>query len=58
MFGLHKRGVSSSFGGGPFRIGLGADGGLRRTVRIPGTGIYDTKTVGGRGHRTEVARFE
>jgi len=42
----------------PFRIGLGADAKLRRTVRIPGTGTYDTKTVGGRGRRPKVARLQ
>ena len=42
----------------PFRIGLGVDAKLRRTLRIPGTGTYDTKMVGGRGRRPKVARLQ
>lgn len=44
-FTFSQRGISTSFGAGPFRISKGADGKVRRTVRIPGTGIYDTKVV-------------
>ena len=42
---LTQRGVSTSVGAGPFRISKGADGKVRRTIRVPGTGIYDTKVV-------------
>lgn len=42
---LTQRGVSTSVGAGPFRIGKGADGKVRRTIRVPGAGIYDTKVV-------------
>jgi Protein of unknown function (DUF4236) len=42
-----KRGVSTSIGWGPFRVSLGADKKVRRTIRVPGTGIYETKTLGG-----------
>lgn len=45
-FTLSKRGIGASVGGGPFRIGVGPTGQVRRTVRIPGTGVYDTKVVG------------
>lgn len=44
-FTVSQRGISTSFGAGPFRISKGADGKVRRTIRIPGTGIYDTKVV-------------
>jgi hypothetical protein len=44
---VSQRGISTSVGAGPVRISRGADGRVRRTVRIPGTGIYDTKVVGG-----------
>jgi hypothetical protein len=40
-----KRGVSTSIGWGPFRISLGSDRKVRRTVRVPGTGIYETKII-------------
>jgi hypothetical protein len=46
--GVSKRGVSGSVGAGPVRVSRGADGKVRRTVGVPGTGIYDTKVVGGR----------
>jgi hypothetical protein len=42
---LTQRGLSTSVGKGPLRISKGADGKVRRTVRIPGTGIYDTRVV-------------
>jgi hypothetical protein len=37
--------VSTSIGWGPFRISLGSDRKVRRTIRVPGTGVYDTTTV-------------
>jgi hypothetical protein len=37
--------VSTSIGSGPFRLSLGADGKLRRTTRIPGTGVYDVEEI-------------
>lgn len=46
-FTLSKRGISTSAGAGPLRVSRGADGKYRRTVRIPGTGLSDTKVVGG-----------
>lgn len=46
-FTLSKRGVSASAGAGPLRFSRGADGKYRRTVRLPGTGLYDTRVVGG-----------
>ncbi len=46
-FTLSLRGLSTSFGGGPFRLSFGADGRARRTFRVPGIGLYDTKTIGG-----------
>lgn len=42
-----KRGVSTSFGFGPFRVSLGSDGKVRKTTRIPKTGIYNTEVIGG-----------
>ena len=54
-FTLSQRGLSSSIGGGPFRVGFGPDRRIRRTVRIPGTGIYDTKVVGGSRSRRRSA---
>jgi Protein of unknown function (DUF4236) len=44
---VSQRGISTSVGAGPVRVSRGADGRVRRTVRVPGTGIYDTKVVGG-----------
>ncbi|MDR7170514.1 hypothetical protein J2W56_004265 [Nocardia kruczakiae] len=41
-----KKGLGVSAGAGPVRVGIGADGKVRRTVRLPGTGINDTKVVG------------
>jgi hypothetical protein len=49
--GVSQRGISTSVGAGPFRISKGADGKVRRTIRIPGTGIYDTRVVGGQSAR-------
>jgi hypothetical protein len=45
-FSLSKKGVAVSVGAGPLRVGVGADGKVRRTVRAPGTGLYDTKVIG------------
>jgi hypothetical protein len=47
-FSLSKKGVGVSAGAGPVRVSKGADGKVRRTVRAPGAGIYDTKVIGGR----------
>jgi hypothetical protein len=47
-FGVSKRGVSGSVGVPGFRVSKGADGKVRRTVGIPGTGVYDTKVIGGK----------
>lgn len=46
-FTVSKRGVGGSVGAGPVRLGLGSDGRVRRSWRIPGTGVYGTKTYGG-----------
>ncbi|MGW4769843.1 DUF4236 domain-containing protein [Nocardia sp. NPDC004278] len=43
-----KSGFGFSAGAGPVRLTRRADGRVQRTVRIPGTGIYDTKTIGAR----------
>lgn len=53
---MTQNGVSTSVGAGGFRIGKGADGKVRRTVRIPGTGIYDTKVVSQPAGRPAAAR--
>jgi hypothetical protein len=45
-FTVSQKGISTSAGAGPLRISKGADGKVRRTVRIPGTGIYDVKVIG------------
>lgn len=42
---LGRRGAGASIGVGPLRISLGSDGKVRRTVRVPGTGISNTETV-------------
>lgn len=55
-FTLSQRGIGTSVGGGPFRLSLGADGRARRTVRVPGVGLYDTKTIGGGRRRGRGAR--
>ena len=47
-FTLTPRDVSTSAGVGPIRVSRGADGKVRRTISAPGTGIYDTKVVGGK----------
>lgn len=45
---VSKKGVGYSVGNSLFRVGRGTDGKARRTLRVPGTGIYDIKTVGGK----------
>ncbi len=45
-FTASKRGVSSSVGFGGYRMTRRADGSYQRTVRIPGTGIYNTTRIG------------
>ncbi|MBF6221805.1 DUF4236 domain-containing protein [Nocardia abscessus] len=50
-----KKGLGVSVGAGPVRVGLGADGKVRRTLRLPGPGIYDTKVVAA---ADEIARPE
>jgi hypothetical protein len=49
---LTRRGVGASIGFGPLRYSLGPDGKIRRTRRIPGTGVYDTEVLneGGSDH--------
>lgn len=54
-FGLSKRGLSGSVGAGGVRVSRGADGKVRRTSGIPGTGVYDTKVVGDREKEQEPA---
>jgi len=44
-FTLTNRGLSTSVGAGPLRLSRGADGKVRRTVRVPGAGIYDSKVI-------------
>ncbi|PSR58704.1 DUF4236 domain-containing protein [Nocardia nova] len=46
-----KSGFGVSAGAGPVRVTRRADGRVQRTVRLPGTGIYDTKTIGARPNR-------
>lgn len=40
-----KAGLSASLGAGPLRLTRAADGKLWRTVRIPGTGIYNRERI-------------
>ncbi len=47
-FTLTQRGISVSAGAGPVRLSRAADGTVRRTLRLPGTGLWDTKVVGRR----------
>jgi hypothetical protein len=47
-FGLSKRGLSAGVGAGGVRVSKGADGKVRRTVGIPGTGVYDTNVISGK----------
>lgn len=44
-FTLTQRGISVSAGAGPVRFSRAADGALRRTLRLPGTGLWDTKVI-------------
>lgn len=46
---LSNRGLSTSLGAGPLRFSRSSGGRLSRTIRIPGTGLYDTKVIS-RGH--------
>jgi Protein of unknown function (DUF4236) len=43
---LTKRGISGSIGAGPLRFGLNSKGQIRRTVRVPGVGLYNTEVIG------------
>lgn len=45
-FTASKRGISTSFGSRGYRLTRRADGSYQRTVRIPGTGIYNTQRIG------------
>jgi hypothetical protein len=45
-FTFSRRGVSTSFGGRFLRFSAGSDGKIRRTEHVPGTGLYNTETVG------------
>ncbi|MCA1683950.1 MAG: hypothetical protein LC708_02320 [Actinobacteria bacterium] len=40
-----------SVGLGPLRFSLGPDGRVRRTVRVPGTGVFKTEAVKPRRRR-------
>ncbi|UKA64518.1 DUF4236 domain-containing protein [Arthrobacter sp. FW306-04-A] len=52
-----KRGVSTSFGAGPFRVTKSATGRTTSTVRIPGTGVsYVTSSSNRRSTRKAAAR--
>ena len=42
---ISKSGLGASMGVPGFRIGMGADGKVRRTVGIPGTGVYHTEVI-------------
>jgi hypothetical protein len=44
---LGKRGVGTSVGAGPFRVGRSANGRTYRSFRIPGTGISYRSSGGG-----------
>lgn len=41
-----NRGVSTTLGGAPFSLNVGR-GGMRRTISVPGTGLYNTESVSG-----------
>jgi Protein of unknown function (DUF4236)/Protein of unknown function (DUF732) len=43
---LTKRGISGSVGAGPLRVGLNNRGQVRRTIRVPGAGLYNTEVIG------------
>lgn len=49
---VSKRGLGVSAGAGPVRISQGADGKTRRTIRVPGTGIFNTKVIRKKGGRS------
>lgn len=53
---ISKSGVGASVGVPGFRIGVGADGKVRRTVGIPGTGVYQTEVVASPKKETTEAR--
>ncbi|MHC6215196.1 DUF4236 domain-containing protein [Rhodococcus ruber] len=53
---VSKRGVGVSAGAGPVRISRSATGRVSRTYRVPGTGIYDTKTIGKTRNRSSPSR--
>jgi hypothetical protein len=44
--------VSTSAGVPGFRVSANSKGEVRRTVSVPGTGVYDTKKVGSAGRRS------
>ncbi len=53
-FTVSPRGLSTSAGVPGFRVSANSKGEVRRTVSVPGTGIYDTKKIGsgsGRGQQ-------
>lgn len=43
-----KSGIGFSAGVPGFRVSVGADGKVRRTVGLPGTGISHTEVIGGK----------
>lgn len=54
-----KSGLGVSAGAGPFRVSRSAKGRYSRTMRIPGTGIYDTKSIeSGAGRSPSTARAQ
>ncbi|MCA2245950.1 DUF4236 domain-containing protein [Mycobacterium sp. WUMAC-067] len=44
-FTASRRGISSSVGFGGYRVTRRADGSYQRTVRVPGTGVYNTTRI-------------
>lgn len=46
-FTVSKAGLSTSAGAGGARVSVNSKGEVRRTVGIPGSGVYDTKKIGG-----------
>ena len=52
-FTATKTGLSGSFGVHGARVSVNSKGQVRRTVGIPGTGIYDTELVRTSSHREE-----
>lgn len=55
---ISNRGLGISAGSGPVRVGLGADGKVRRTVRIPGTGISSTKVISENGKKQRAQKVQ